>query len=68
MTGLSVKLDMVINGHRLTPGQAAAVQVAICDFLTDLQDPDACGDDEHGRRMRQAYLDRLSEVFPFLQS
>jgi hypothetical protein len=51
-----------INGHTLTEGQAMAVRVAVGSFLLLNSEPDSLGDDEHGRRMTQAYAARLMEV------
>ncbi|MFQ6550473.1 hypothetical protein AADZ90_021225 [Aestuariibius sp. 2305UL40-4] len=54
--------NISINGTRLTEGQAMAVRVAIASYLSEMQNPDALGDDRHGRNMAAAYKDRLSEV------
>lgn len=50
-----------INGVKLTVGQAVTVRVAISAFITSIQN-DGLGDDEHGRKMAEAYIDRAREV------
>lgn len=54
--------SIIINGNTLTNAQAMAVRVAITDFYTDMADPKALGDDEHGIKMATAYHLRLDEV------
>jgi hypothetical protein len=53
---------ITINGRELTTGQASAVRVAITSFYDEMSEPDALGDDEHGRFMVEQYRNRLSEV------
>jgi len=58
--------SIIINDHTLTHGQVMTVRVALAGFYFDLSDPDALGDDEHGRAMTAAYRQRLSEIFKWL--
>ena len=53
---------ITINSVRLTYAQEVAVRVAITSFHAEMAEPDALGDDEHGRAMTKTYRDRLSEV------
>lgn len=57
---------ITINGRALAEGQAMAVRVAISEFHLLVQNPDHLGKDEHGRRMTEAYKDRLDEVMQML--
>lgn len=57
---------ILINGRRLTDGQAMAVRVAITTFHQEMAEPDALGGDEHGKRMAEGYRDRLTEVLRML--
>jgi hypothetical protein len=57
-----LEADIIINGVRLSPAQSMAVRVAITAYHSDMCNPDALGDDEHGRAMTRAYHDRLLEV------
>jgi hypothetical protein len=69
MSPLSDKEAVIaINGVLLAPSQSTALRVAVCHMLSDMQDPLALGDDEHGRFMVQAYKARLTEVLGFLFS
>ncbi|TGR84593.1 hypothetical protein EN866_32830 [Mesorhizobium sp. M2D.F.Ca.ET.223.01.1.1] len=52
-----------INGTILSIGQAMALRVAATAYLDEMaSNPDALGEDEHGRRMTGLYADRLNEV------
>lgn len=53
---------ITINGIRLSFTQSWTVRVAIADFLMALADPNAMGDDEHGRAMVRGYRARAEEV------
>jgi len=53
---------ITINGRPLIESQAMAVRVAIMAYHQEMADPLALGDDEHGKRMTEAYRDRLGEV------
>lgn len=54
---------IIIGNKMLSPGQAMTVRVALNNFLIDLREPDALGDDEHGRAMTLAYNARIGEIF-----
>jgi len=58
--------DVIINGKPLSFGQAMALRVACTTFHMDMADPEALGDDEHGRAMTAAYRQRLTEVLQLL--
>lgn len=59
--------DITINGVQLTNAQAMALRVACTAYHQEMaSNPDALGDDEHGRRMVAAYRDRLGEVLRLL--
>lgn len=61
--GVHDEARIAINGRPLTGGQSMAVRVAVVHYLADmLADPDALGEDAHGRRMTRLYADRLKEV------
>lgn len=53
---------MTINGHRLSPGEVMTLRSALEGFATELADPDALGDDEHGRAMTAAYRRHLGTI------
>lgn len=57
---------IVIQGALLTVGQAMTVRVALNNFLIDLNEADALGDDEHGRAMTLAYKARIVELFQLM--
>ena len=52
---------ITINGTELTAGQSMTVRVAISSFIINMQS-DGLGDDEHGKIMTAAYLERAREV------
>lgn len=49
--------DITINGEPLTIGQAMTIRVALEVFATDISE--GLGDDEHGKRMTQAYKESI---------
>ena len=57
---------ITINGRPLIEAQAMAVRVAILAYHQEMADPLALGDDEHGKRMTEAYRDRLGEVLSIM--
>lgn len=57
---------ITINGRPLIEAQAMAVRVAILAYHQEMADPLALGDDEHGKRMTEAYRDRLGEVLSII--
>ena len=58
--------DITIEGVRLSFGQAMALRVAATNFMSEMGEPDALGDDEHGRSMAKGYRERLSEVLTLM--
>lgn len=65
----SVVIDepkITINGKPLTSGQSMLVRVAVTSFHTEMQEPNALGDDEHGRAMVKGYRERAKEVLDLL--
>lgn len=54
--------DIVINGHKLTNSQAMTLRVAISLFVSEMSEPKALGDDEHGRFMTKAYFENVKEI------
>lgn len=58
--------EITINGTPLTTGQAMALRVAAGAFLHEMGQPDALGDDEHGRRMVTAYRARIGEALALM--
>jgi hypothetical protein len=60
---------IIIGNKMLTEAQSMTVRVALSNFQLELMgDPLAIGDDEHGQRMRAAYLARLSEIAPLVNT
>lgn len=58
--------SIMINGSRLSEGQAMTIRVALNSFARSLQD-DGLGDDKHGREMAAAYAKRLNELFRIIE-
>jgi len=55
--------QIAINGEPLTTAQAMAVRVACSSYFDEMaSNPDALGEDDHGRRMTALYAERLGEV------
>lgn len=53
--------DITINGKNLSVGQAMTVRVALESFAMSLVQ-EGCGDDEHGKAMTAAYINRIAEI------
>jgi len=53
---------ITINGTLMGQGHAIALRAAVSRMLEAMEDPDALGDDAMGRRHRQSYIDRLTEL------
>jgi hypothetical protein len=52
--------EIIIDGQRLTEGEAMSVRCAIARMIGDFHDqPDALGTDDHGRTMVKLYLQNL---------
>lgn len=64
---ISVEPIITINGQLLSHGQAMAVRVACTVYHATLAtETDPLGNDEHGRRMTKAYIDRYNEVLKLM--
>ena len=61
---MSINLEAVvtINGRTLTNVEASTLRCAVSSFIMTMNEPDALGDDEHGRFMRLSYLVHGREV------
>jgi len=53
--------DFILNGTRLSKAQSMTVRVAIGHFSSYLIH-EGLGDDQHGKQITDAYLDRLQEI------
>ena len=53
--------EIVIDRHVLTMGQAMTIRVAIEAFAADLASH-GLGNDDHGKKMTIAYLDRINDI------
>ncbi len=59
--------DITINGAKLSMAQSMTLRIAATAFLTEMSQPVALGDDEHGRRMVKAYRERLVEIMKIMR-
>lgn len=60
---------ITINGHLVTDAQATRTAIACGSCLQEMSsNPDALGDDEHGRRMTKLYKMRLGEVMRLISA
>lgn len=60
---------ITINGHLVTDAHAMAIRVACGSYLQEMSgNPDALGDDEHGRTMTKLYKMRLDEVMRLISA
>ncbi len=46
---------VTVNGQLLTEGEVITIRVALNSFRSDMQKPNAMGDDDHGRAMQEGY-------------
>lgn len=53
--------DIQINGWQMTDAQSMTIRCAIESFASTLE-VDGLGDDEQGRAMVGAYMDRIREI------
>jgi hypothetical protein len=55
---MTIKLEAVvtINGRTLTNAEVSTLRCAVSSFIMTINEPDALGNDEHGRFMRASYL------------
>jgi hypothetical protein len=56
---------IVINGYTLAKGEAMTVRVALESFAMDME-VDGLGDDEHGKRMSEAYLKNIHSIRKYI--
>lgn len=54
--------EIIINGTKLTQGEAMTVHVALQSLGAAMQEPNAMGDDEHGKFMQKAYLANIDAI------
>ena len=60
---MAEEAKITINGHEVTGAQAMAIRVACAVYLHEMSNnPDALGNDDHGRQMTELYKQRLGEV------
>ncbi len=55
-----------INGQHLTYAESETLRVAVTDLHSDMSDPLALGDDEHGRTMVAAYRHHCERILRLL--
>lgn len=53
--------SIFINGVKLFEAQSMVIRIALEVFISELKE-NGLGDDEHGKHMVKAYLDRIDEV------
>jgi len=53
---------IVINGQALSDAEAMTIRVALESFASDMSEPDALGDDTHGRTMVKLYLRAVDDI------
>ena len=63
---MSKKPIIVINGNKLTNGQAMTIRVAIEQFAIDLKEENALGDDETGKQIAQGYKNCINEIRKYI--
>lgn len=56
---------VIVNGHKLNEAQSMTLRVALEQYAMTLG-MEGLGDDEHGRAMVAAYLDRIGEIRSFM--
>lgn len=61
--------EVEINGTRLNAGHVMTLRTVCVTALENFENnPDALGDDDHGRRMVAAYSARLRELLELMSS
>lgn len=53
--------EILINGQNVGPGCSLTIRVAIESFAADLIE-NGLGDDEHGKIMKEHYLNRIEDI------
>ena len=46
---------VTVSGQRLSDGEVMTIRVALNSFISDMQQPNALGGDEHGKAMASGY-------------
>lgn len=59
---LDKEARITINGHTLDSRQVMTLRVAIGNMLMEFEDPDALGENEHGRAMTEFYRKQASYI------
>lgn len=59
--------EITINGIRLSESQAMAVRVAIDSMFIEMNNPEALGPDDHGRKMASGYQERCQEIIRLMR-
>jgi len=54
--------EIIINGVKLTMGQAMTVRVALQNYAQDMSQPNALGNDDAGRAIANGYLRYISSI------
>lgn len=62
--------EIIINGHKLTPGESMTVRVAVTNMHNEMSNPDALGTDDMGRSITKGYMKNsysvLQKIIPDL--
>lgn len=59
--------EIIINGVKLSDGQAMSVRVAVAGFNHETANPEALGKDVRGRAITKGYYERTKEVLGIMQ-
>lgn len=59
--------EIIINGTEINDGMSMVIRVAIESFLSDLNEF-GLGDDEIGKKIRDAYIDNLNQIRKLIYS
>jgi hypothetical protein len=57
---------IILNGTRLTDGQAMTLRCALQTKLSEMSDPDALGSDETGQSIAKGYRDCAAELLKMI--
>ncbi len=57
---------IIINGKELTKAQAMTLRVAVSNFLIEMLETGALGDDQHGYAMQIAYQANLRAIMEIM--
>lgn len=53
---------VTVNGTPLTDAQVMTMRVALTSFMTDMKEPNALGNDEHGLFMAKSYHEKATQI------